>query len=114
VFHNGVSDEEYAKLLADNAIMVSASKSEGFGLPLIEAQKLGVACVVSNLEVFHEVGADTVLYANPDEPQNFAAKIASLDDKTLRDELIEKGKKQAAKFNWDDSAKVLIDAAEKL
>jgi glycosyltransferase involved in cell wall biosynthesis len=114
VFHNGVSDEQYAKLLADNAIMVSASKSEGFGLPLIEAQKLGVACVVSNLEVFHEVGADTVLYANPDEPQNFAAKIASLDDKTLRDELIEKGKIQAAKFNWDDSAKALLEAVEKL
>src|SRR5690606_21693348 len=34
VFHGGVSDEEYAELLADNAIMVSASKSEGFGLPL--------------------------------------------------------------------------------
>jgi len=114
VFHGGVSDEEYAKLLADNAIMVSASKSEGFGLPLVEAQKLGVACVVSDIEVFHEVGGNAALYADPDDPQQFAARIASLDDKQLRDDLIEKGKKQAAKYSWDNSAATLLEAIHKL
>ncbi len=114
IFHGGVSDEEYARLLADNAIMVSASKSEGFGLPLIEAQKLGVACVVSDIEVFHEVGGNAALYADPDDPQQFAARIASLDDKELRDKLIKKGKKQAAKYSWDKSAKTLIDAINEL
>jgi glycosyltransferase involved in cell wall biosynthesis len=114
VFHGGVSDEEYAKLLSEDAVMVSASKSEGFGLPLIEAQKIGVACVVSDIEVFHEVGGSATLYADPDDPQQFAARIASLDDKQLRDELIEKGKKQAATFSWDQSAKTLLDAIYKL
>lgn len=114
VFHGGVSDEEYAALLAQDAIMVSASKSEGFGLPLIEAQKLGVACVVSDIDVFHEVGGTAALYADPDDPQNFAAKIASLDDKKLRDELIKKGKKQAASYSWDQSAKALLDAIDAL
>jgi glycosyltransferase involved in cell wall biosynthesis len=114
VFHGGVSDEEYARLLADNAIMVSASKSEGFGLPLVEAQQLGVACVVSDLEVFHEVGGNAALYADPSDPQNFAAKIASLDDKTLRDELIKKGKKQASKYSWDNSAKALLEAMRRV
>lgn len=114
VFHGGVSDEEYAKLLAEDAVMVSASKSEGFGLPLIEAQKLGVACVVSDIDVFHEVGGDTVLYADPDNPQQFAARIASLDDEKLRNDLIEKGKKQATTYSWDDSAKTLLDAINKL
>ena len=114
VFHGGVSDEEYAQLLANDAVMVSASKSEGFGLPLIEAQKLGVACVVSDIEVFHEVGGDAALYADPDDPQQFAARIASLDDKDFRNDLIEKGKKQAATYSWDDSAKTLLDAINKL
>ncbi len=114
VFHGGVSDEEYARLLENDAIMVSASKAEGYGLPLAEAQRLGVACVVSDLEIFHEVGADGALYADPDDPQQFAARIASLDDKELRDNLIEKGKKQAATYNWDDSAKTLLDAIKNL
>lgn len=114
IFHGGVSDEEYARLLENDAIMVSASKAEGYGLPLAEAQRLGVACVVSDMEIFHEVGADGALYADPDDPQQFAARIASLDDKKLRDDLIEKGKKQAATYSWDDSAKTLIDALKTL
>ncbi len=114
VFHGGVTDEQYAKLLADSAIMVSASKAEGYGLPLAEAQRMGVAAVVSDLEIFHEVGGDGTLYADPDDPQNFAAKIASLDDKDLRNRLIEEGKKQVQKFNWDESAKTLIEAVKNL
>src|SRR5690606_6844919 len=37
VFHGGVSDEEYAQVLADRALLVSASRDEGYGLPLAEA-----------------------------------------------------------------------------
>jgi len=114
VFHGGVSDEEYARLLENDAVMVSASKAEGYGLPLAEAQKIGVACVVSDLEIFREVGSDGALYADPDSPQDFAAKIASLDDKQKRDDLIEKGKKQTEKYDWDDSAKTLLDTINNL
>lgn len=114
VFHNGISDEDYAKLLADNAVMVSASKSEGFGLPILEAQKIGVACVISDIEVFHEVAGHSALYADPDDPQSFAAKIAKLDDKEFREKLIEKGRENAERFSWDKSAKVLIKAARDL
>lgn len=34
VFHGGVSDEEYAALLADDALLVSASLDRGYGLPI--------------------------------------------------------------------------------
>jgi len=114
VFHDGVTDEDYAYLLADDAIMVSASKAEGFGLPVVEAQALGVACVVSDIDIFHEVAGDSALYANPDDPQNFAAKIASLDDKKLRDEMITKGKQNAARYTWDNSAKSLLAAIKEI
>ncbi len=114
VFHGGVSDIEYARLLADNAIMVSASKSEGFGLPLVEAQKLGVACVVSDIEVFHEVGGKAALYANPESPESFAHAMQKLDDQALRQKCIAEGKKQAAKFSWDASAAVLLAAIKRL
>lgn len=114
VFHDGISDEKYAKLLADDSIMVSASKAEGFGLPLIEAISLGVPAVVTDMEVFHEVAGDGALYADPDSPQDFAAKIASLDDKKLREELIKNGRGHIKKFSWDNSAKALLSAVEKL
>lgn len=114
VFHGGVSDKQYVDILADNAIMVSASKAEGFGLPLIEAIQLGVPAVVTDMDVFHEVAGDGALYADPDAPQNFAAKIASLDDKKLREELVKSGQEHIKRFSWDNSAKALLDAVKSL
>lgn len=37
VFHNGVSDEEYERILADNAVLATASLDEGYGIPVAEA-----------------------------------------------------------------------------
>lgn len=114
IFHGGVSDEEYAKLLADDAIMVSASKAEGYGLPLAEALKLGVPAVVSDMDIFREVAGSGALYADPDSPQDFAAKVASLDSKEQRKKLVASGQKHIAKYSWDDSAKLLLDAVKNL
>lgn len=114
VFHGGVSDEEYVRILAEDAIMVSASKAEGFGLPLIEALILGVPAVVTDMEVFHEVAGEGALYADPDDPQSFAARIASLDDKRRRETLVKKGQAHIKKFSWDNSAKALLDAVKNL
>lgn len=114
VFHGGVSDEQYAELLADDAIMVSASRAEGYGLPLAEALKLGIPAVVTDMEIFHEVAGDGALYADPDSPQDFAAKIAALDSKKHREQLVAAGKKQIDTFSWDKSAKTLLDAINNL
>ena len=114
IFHNGISDEDYARLLADDAIMVSASKAEGFGLPLIEAIDLKVPAVVTDMEIFHEVAGPGALYADPESPQDFASKIAQLDSRETREEIIKKGREHTKKFSWDHSAKVLLTAAKKL
>src|SRR5688500_2278243 len=72
VFHNGVSDKEYAMLLADDAVLVCATRYEGFCLPLAEALALGVPAVVSNLDVLHEVAEGGALYFGCNKPQEFA------------------------------------------
>lgn len=114
VFHGGVSDEQYANLLADSALLVSASKAEGYGLPVAEAQCLGVPAVVSDLEIFREVGGNGALYFDPDNPMDFAGKVLKLDDLAVVQKLSEESKRQVQKFNWDDSAKVLLSAVKSL
>ena len=37
MFHNGVTDAEYEALLARTTALVSLSRAEGYGLPLVEA-----------------------------------------------------------------------------
>jgi glycosyltransferase involved in cell wall biosynthesis len=114
VFWNGVSDEQYAKMLADNAILVTASLDEGYGLPIAEALQLGIPAVISNIEIFHEVAGDGALFFEAKNPKDFAIKIKQLEDKHLRQSLMTKGKKHIAKFDWSKSAAVLVDVAKNL
>ena len=114
VFHNGVSDQAYAKLLANNAVLVSATRHEGFCLPLAEALALGVPAVVSDLPVLHEVGGNGALYFNCNQPQEFARQVLRLDDSRLRKKVSEAGKRQMRQFNWEDSARTLLEAAQSL
>jgi glycosyltransferase involved in cell wall biosynthesis len=114
VFYNGVTDEQYATLLADNAVLVTASRDEGYGLPIAEALAMGVPAVVSEMTIFHEVAGEGALYADPDNPHDFADQILKLDNPKLRETIIEKGGKHIAQFSWPKSAQILLDLAKSI
>lgn len=114
VFHNGVSDKAYAKLLADNAVLVSATRYEGFCLPLAEALALGVPAVVSNLEVLHEVAGGGALYFGSNQPQEFAQRVKELDSQKRTDQVVKAGKKHIDNFSWDKTAQIILKAARSL
>lgn len=114
IFHNGVTDDEYEKILANNAVLATASLDEGYGIPVAEAMAMGVPAVVSDIPVFHEVGADGALYFNPHAPQNFAEIVKQLDDKTFRNQQIAKGAVHMQTFSWDKSARELLRAIQSL
>lgn len=115
VFHNGVSDEAYAALLADDAIMVSASRAEGFGLPLAEALKLGVPAVVSDRPYFREIAGDeSAVFADPNDAENFARAVQSLNDLAERDRRVKAGIEAVDRFSWDKSAEILLNECKRL
>lgn len=112
IFYGGVSDEEYYKLLSDNAILVSASKDEGYGIPLAEALVQKVPVVVSDIPIFHEVAGEGAEYFDFRKPKDFADKvnkIQNLDNYKLR---AEQGQKHIKKFSWEKSATALLSAIE--
>jgi glycosyltransferase involved in cell wall biosynthesis len=114
IFYGGVTDEQYASLLVNNAILVTASQEEGYGLPVAEALALGVPAVISDLPIFHEVAGDGALYASPDGPKEFADKILSLNDPEIHDAVIKKGKENIARFKWSISAHELLKLTKSL
>ena len=109
VFRNGVSDDEYAECLRSATALVTASRDEGFGIPLLESLALGVPVVVSDIAIFHEVAGDAGLYADPDDPAAFAARIRELETPGVWAEKSSAGLVQARKFSWSASAKALHD-----
>ena len=114
VFHGGVTDEEYARILADDAILVSASRDEGYGMPLAEALTLGVPAVVSDLAIHREVAGDGALYFGPNMPREFADRVLELDDLAVAKQLVRRGTAHITQFSWEKSARILLDAIQQL
>lgn len=114
VFHNGVSDDEYIKLLQGAYCLASASKEEGFGLPIIEAQMMGTPVVCSDMTIFHEVASDGALFFNYNSSDEFANQVKKLENNDFLVNLVGKGHQQAQKFSWKQSAKKLYDICQGL
>ena len=114
VFHNGVTDAEFAATLADDGALVTLSLDEGYGLPVAEALELGVPAVVTDMPIFREVAGAGALYVDPLDPAAVAAAVVELDDDAARADLIARGEKHVARFSWERSAGVLLDAVQRL
>ena len=94
--------------------MVSASKDEGFGIPLVEAMQLGTPVVVSELEIFKEVADSAGTYFDADSPEKFANALNSLEDASQWRQKSALSVKQANEFDWYRSADALLKQFEEL
>ncbi|GAB3622306.1 glycosyltransferase family 1 protein [Mariniluteicoccus endophyticus] len=108
VFHGGVTDEEYAELLRDARCLVTASRLEGFGLPVIEAQSAGTPVACSDIPIFREVTGGAAELFDPDSPRDIAAAWERLRDPVRSAELSAAGPPNAARYTWARSADSLL------
>lgn len=109
VFHRGVTDEEYADLLDSATALVTASKEEGFGLPVIESMAQGIPVVISDIPIFHEIAADSAFYFDPDDPKSVAKSVRRLEDEDTWRAQSAASLEQSSTFDWNDSASELIE-----
>jgi glycosyltransferase involved in cell wall biosynthesis len=109
VFHDGCTDDEYTDALRTATALVTASRDEGFGIPVVEAMSHGTPVVVSDIPIFREIGGDAALFASPDSPKDFAARIREIEDPRVWAERSKLVKTQSRQFEWARSARDLLD-----
>ena len=112
VFHEGVSDQEYEVLLGECTALVTLSREEGYGLPLVEAMAMGTPVVVTDMPIFREVAEDAALYAGADDAPGFAAQVRKLEDHDLWQQYSARSVQRAASYSWQNSARQLLNLAE--
>ena len=94
------------RLYRASAALVFPSFYESFGLPPLEAMRLGCPVIASDIPALREICGDAALYADPRRPAEIARAIRTLmDDPALARVLRERGIRRAAMFTWEKCAR---------
>ncbi|HEV1996664.1 MAG TPA: glycosyltransferase family 1 protein [Candidatus Dormibacteraeota bacterium] len=110
-----VSDDDLAALYSGAEFLLYTSLKEGFGLPVLEALACGCPAVVSQDSVLQEIGGGGVLSVNPAVVEEIAAACRSLlTDRAARALLAERGRAHAARYTWEETARLSLQAWEKM
>lgn len=115
VFTGRIDDADLNGLLENALCLAFPSLTEGFGLPPLEAMRLGCPVVAAPCGALPEVCGDAVLYANPNVSDEWVAAIGDLQAQPgKRQKLASAGKVRSHAFSWDSGARQLLEIVEEL
>ncbi|MEK7520605.1 MAG: glycosyltransferase family 1 protein [Patescibacteria group bacterium] len=98
-----VEEEDLPAVYSLAEAFIFISLSEGFGLPMLEAMGAGTPVIASGLSVMPEIAGDAALFIDPYDVNAIAAGIEKLlADDRLKKELIERGRRRARQFSWNN------------
>lgn len=102
VWSGPVTDVELAAAFARASAFIWPSLHEGFGLPPLEAQRLGAPVLASDIPINREILGDSARYFPPTRPNVLAelmTEVAASED--LRAHLSRGSRANAERFTWD-------------
>lgn len=95
------AEEEKWRLLQGADVFLFPTLYEGFGIPVLEAQSVGVPVVTSNISSLPEVAGAGAVLVDPYAVESITAGIQSLlADPVLRSGIIEKATHNVSRFGW--------------
>ncbi|MBI2268708.1 MAG: glycosyltransferase family 4 protein [Candidatus Blackburnbacteria bacterium] len=104
-FIGRISDQDLPLLYKEAEVFVLPSITEGFGLPILEAQAAGVPVVASGRGAIKEVAGKGALFVNPASTEDIARGLRTvLENRSLQRQLVREGKLNSVKFSWDKAA----------
>jgi alpha-1,3-rhamnosyl/mannosyltransferase len=104
-----VSTGELVELYRRATVFAYPSLSEGFGLPVLEAMACGTPVVTSNTSSLPEVAGTAAVLVDPEDPEDIGAGLGRLlQDRGLREEMVERGFDNVRRFSWDRCARETV------
>ncbi|MDQ1427669.1 MAG: hypothetical protein QOK39_1145 [Acidimicrobiaceae bacterium] len=108
VGHQGA--ERLRSIYAGAEVFVYPSLYETFGHPPLQAMAQGAPVVASDCSSIPEVVGDAALLFDPHSPQELHDALRRLlDNPAFRQEMIDRGRRQAQVWNWDRASAAVVD-----
>jgi glycosyltransferase involved in cell wall biosynthesis len=96
------TDEEVAWAYENADCLLQPSIAEGFGLPIIEANRHGLPIIASDIPVFRELGNNSLVYFECCNAHSLAERLRSYDKASA-------GGQTTKVIDWDESVFMLRD-----
>ena len=114
-FTGYVSDDVLKSYIHHAEVLVFPSLYEGFGLPPLEAMACGTPTLVSTAASIPEVCAAGAVYFDPHDDVELSEQLVRLlNNKSLQQEMVKKGREQVQQFTWSRSAEQHLKVIEEL
>ncbi|MDH5643676.1 MAG: glycosyltransferase family 4 protein [Gemmatimonadota bacterium] len=96
-------------------VLMFPSSYEGFGLPVIEAMAAGLPVVNSGAGALAEVSGQGAVVVEEFEASAYADRIQQIvSDESFRANLVQRGKKRAGDFKWEETARLTAEVYRNL
>jgi glycosyltransferase involved in cell wall biosynthesis len=113
--HAGLSDEQVAAAYANADLVLFPSTFEGFGLPIVEAQKSGRPVITSDLSPMKEVAGGAACLVDPYNVSSIReALLKVISDAAYREQLIQDGVQNVRRFSAPAIAAQYLECYKKL
>ena len=115
IFAGPVDDRRLRALYESALCLLFPSRTEGFGLPPVEAMLCGCPVVAAPAGAIPEVCRDAILYADVFSPEGWRAQVMSLKTRSdLRMSKISAGRRRASEFTWRAAATGLLTQIQRV
>jgi len=108
-FLDRVCDEDLVNLYQNASFFIMPSFSEGFGLPVLEAQACGTLVLCSTATSLPEVGGIGCIYFDPSSFQSFSNAIIVAENIVIASEIRKLGSDNICRFSWSKASSQLLD-----
>lgn len=111
-----LGDDALPAVMRHAQVFVYPAFAEGFGMPVAEAMASGVPVITSNTTSLPEVAGDGAVLFDPKAPEDLlrAMKLVVGMSESDRQALVQRALAQAARFDWAESARVLMQGLRAL
>lgn len=108
IFTDYINETEKWILYQNAKTLIMPSLYEGFGIPAIEAQKVGTSIIASNISVLVEILGKSAIYVDPYDSNTLTKALVKIEKE------IPPQNPNLEKYSWENTAKSVISAFEKI